>query len=180
MLARPLLGLGVTANSVTLTGLVLALLSGFSLARGDFGTGFALAMLAVLSDLIDGAVARASKAVTPFGDQLDAVVDRVVEGALLVGLSRHYPLLAPSILTFSMLVSYIKARVGLIIVADNSDWPGVGDRADRVVLLLLAIFALWRGWEWPALWLLRLLLGMTMLGSWQRLQHSRRLLEVRA
>ena len=122
-------------------------------------------------------MARASGQVSDYGNHLEAVVDRYVEAALLAGLSAHFPVLATAALGFSMLVSYIKARVALVIASDNSDWPGVGDRADRMVLLLLALLFLACGMPQPSVLSLVALTVIAAVGSAQRLKHSKLLIE---
>ena len=75
----------------------------------------------------------------------------------------------------SLLSSYIKARTGLVIPCDNGDWPGWGDRADRLVLLLASLGALPTS---PALScaFLYALLAVGTLGCAQRLAYARRLI----
>ena len=177
IVAKPFVMLGVSPNLITLAAIPLSSLSAVFTAQGCFVGGFALAVPALFLDFLDGAVARASGRETPFGNHLEAVVDRYVEGALLVGLSVHFPLLATSALTFSVLVSYIKARVGLVVLSDNRDWPGVGDRADRVTVVLITLLCL--AYDKPALAQASLvfLTLVAAIGSVQRILHSKRLIE---
>jgi len=51
---------GVTANAVTLSGLMIGLLSAVAISLGWFAMGLALILLSRLADGLDGAVARAS------------------------------------------------------------------------------------------------------------------------
>jgi phosphatidylglycerophosphate synthase len=168
---------GISPNAITLAAVPLATLAALAVVNGYFALGFCLALPSVLLDFLDGAVARASGQVSDYGNHLEAVVDRYVEAALLAGLSAHFPVLAAAALGLSMLVSYIKARVGLVIASDNSDWPGVGDRADRVVLLLLTILLMAYGmpqWGYFSLVALTMIAGV---GSVQRLKYSRLLIQ---
>lgn len=176
LVAQPFVKLGVSPNTLTLLAVPLSAGAAFSVAVGQFQLGLVLAVPSVLLDFLDGAVARAGKQETAFGNHLEAVVDRFVEGALLVGLAVYYPVLAATALTFSTLVSYIKARVGLVMLADNRDWPGVGDRADRLVLVLLGLWGLAAGY--PVLCKISLLVLCLMAGwgAYQRLLHSKNLL----
>jgi len=41
----------------------------------------------------------------------------------------------------TMLESYAKPRVGLVIISDNHDWPAVGERSDRLLVLILGLLA---------------------------------------
>lgn len=168
---------GISPNIITLTAIPLSTLSALFTAQGYFTAGLALAVPALFLDFLDGAVARASGRETPFGNHLEAVVDRYVEGALLVGLSAHFPLLATSALTFSVLVSYIKARVGLVVLSDNRDWPGVGDRADRVMVVLATLLCLVYGNFALAQASLVFLTLLAAIGTVQRTLHSKQLIE---
>lgn len=176
-LARPLAGLGLTPHHLTAAGLGLGVLAGVALSVGFFRVALAAGLLAALSDWLDGPLARAQGRAGPEGSLLDAVADRCVEGALLIGLAGLFPRLASACLLLSLLSSYIKARTGLVMPLDNSDWPGWGDRADRVILLLLTIAVL------PSLVLARCgllaLLAVSGLGCWQRLAYARRLISAR-
>lgn len=173
--AAPLARTGVSPQALTLASVPLAAGSGALILTGRHAAGaLILGALALLMDFVDGEVARLQGRTTPFGNLLDAVVDRVVEALLLSALARGCPVAACSALGASLLASYIKARVGLVIVADNRDWPGVGDRADRALLLLVAIGV--GGWSLLArAWLLWGLALMAAIGCVQRLTFARAL-----
>ncbi len=175
-IAQPFVRANISPNAITLAAIPLSTAAAFCTTQDFFTAALVLAVPSVLLDFLDGAVARASNKVSAFGNHLEAVVDRYVEGALLVGLSVHFPVLATSCLTLSMLVSYIKARVGLVISSDNSDWPGVGDRADRMVLLCLAMLFQARGSIWACQFTLVTLLLLAAVGCVQRILHSKTLI----
>ncbi len=176
---RALSALGVSANAVTVAGLVFAGGAGFLLA-GDHRLG-SLACLAGsgLCDLLDGAVARSRGGVgSVFGAALDSTVDRYGEALLLGGvLVRQVRLgvatdpfvwLWIAALTASFLTSYVRARAeGLGLRCEI----GLLERPERLVLMALfavlpARFAPW-------------ILGALALGGHvtfiQRLAHVRRL-----
>lgn len=180
-LAAPFVKANVSATTVTLLALPLSLTSALLCVAGLGRAALAFAIASVLMDFLDGAVARCGGQNTAFGNQLDAVVDRVVEGFLLAGLAYHYPVASAIALTLGTTVSYIKARAGLVVVSDNSDWPGMGDRADRVALILIALWAhasslqLWGlAVAGLVLWLLALVSGI---GCVQRLFFAKKLIE---
>ena len=177
LVAKPFVAAGISPNAITLAAIPLSTLAAFATVQGYFFAAFWLALPSVLLDFLDGAVARASGQESDYGNHLEAVVDRYVEAALLVGLSFHFPILATTALGLSMLVSYIKARVGLVIASDNSDWPGVGDRADRVLLLLIAILLPAYGQRFWSLVTLLTLIAVAAVGCVQRMQHSKVLIE---
>lgn len=178
-LAAPLVRAGIPPDMLTLAAIPLSAGAAAAIVTRHPLLGFMLACLAVLADLVDGEVARITRRTSPFGNCLDAVVDRLVEGMLLVALAPTAPMAASSALLGCVLVSYIKARTGLVIVSDNRDWPGVGDRSDRMVLILLAVLmstSAWRPWNRPAveviLWVLVALCAVACL---QRLVHAHHL-----
>lgn len=113
--------LGISANAVTLFGLILAAACGFFLGRGDYGAGLACLLASSLCDLLDGAVARSrGRTGSPFGAALDSVVDRYGEAMILTGVlvdgvlhrdhGASFVWLWSLALTASFLTSYVRAR----------------------------------------------------------------------
>lgn len=177
MLATPLARSGVHPDVVTLSAIPLALAAAWLVLEGRPLAALIPALPAVLLDFVDGEVARLQGRVTPFGDLLEAVVDRVVEGILLTALAVEFPLAAAGAMGLSILVSYVKARTGLVVPCDNRDWPGWGDHSDRVLLILAALLA--RGCWGPTaaeavLWALA---STALVGALGRLRHARRLID---
>lgn len=78
---RLLAGRGVTANSVTIAGLLIGLLAAVAIATHYFVAAFALIVANRIADGVDGAVARAG-APTDRGGYLDIVVDYVFYGSV--------------------------------------------------------------------------------------------------
>lgn len=138
-LAEPLVRLRVPPDVVSLCGIPLSLAALWLVLAERPVAAFLVATAAALVDFVDGEVARRQERASPFGNMFEAVIDRFVEAALLAALAPRHPLASVSALGLSGMVSYVKARTGLVIVSDNRDWPGIGDRSDRVVLILLAI-----------------------------------------
>lgn len=97
----------------------------------------------VLLDLLDGAVARARGAGTPWGTVLDATCDRIADGAVFAGLTwwcfvvaedRLLAVAALLCLVSAHVISYIKARAEASgLRADG----GVVERAERYIITLL-------------------------------------------
>ncbi|WP_353216990.1 CDP-alcohol phosphatidyltransferase family protein [Sandarakinorhabdus sp.] len=75
---------GVTANGVTLAGLVPGLAAAAAIANGQYLAGLALILLNRLLDGLDGAVARA-RGPSDFGGYLDIVADFLFYAAIPVG-----------------------------------------------------------------------------------------------
>lgn len=175
-LAEPLARTGVSPDIVTLSGIPLSLAAGTLLLMGRPLEALPLAFVSSLTDLVDGEVARLQGRQSHFGNYLEAVVDRVVESILLIALTVLFPLPGAVALAASLIISFTKPRVGLVIITDNHDWPGLGDHSDRMVLIVaaygLCAFALFS----PAvlLWLLALMAGT---GAYKRVLYARDLVE---
>jgi len=174
-LAKPLVALGVHPNWITLAAIPFSTTAAWVLYQGSGRWALLLALLAAAMDFLDGEVARLQNRTTAFGNYLEALVDRWVDGILLVGFIPNYPLAAGLALILSNLVSYSKARLGLVIPTDNSDWPGWGDRPDRMTLLLGAVaLGPLSFWSRLLLWVLVLVCAV---GCLQRVQHARAQIE---
>ena len=174
-LAQPLVRLGVHPNWITLAAIPLSTAAALVLARGCGKWALFLALAAAAMDFLDGEVARQQGRATAFGNYLEALVDRWVDGVLLLGFLPTFPLAAGLGIILSSLVSYSKARLGLVIATDNSDWPGVGDRSDRMLLLLCAVgLGPASAWSGMLLWVL---VVISLIGCLQRVQHARRQIE---
>lgn len=174
-MATPLVRWGVHPNSVTLAAIPLSAAAAFCTSHNWNRWALALALAAAFMDFLDGEVARLRSLTSGFGNYLEAVVDRVVDGLLLMGFLHTHTVAAGLALILGNLVSYSKARLGLVMSVDNSDWPGWGDRSDRIVVLLLAV-AVGPQSHWTTLFLWVLVL-MSVTGCVQRVQHARERIE---
>ena len=174
-LGEMLAGLGVTANAVTAIGLALNLLVALTIARGHLQAGGVLLLIASGFDMLDGAVARATGAVTTFGGFLDSTIDRysesVVYGGLLVYLlgTADYHLGALLVLAAtagSLLISYARARAE---AAGYTASVGLLARPERVLVLAIGLLI---GQLIPALWILAIGTHLTVM---TRMAHVWRL-----
>ncbi|MCO1653478.1 phosphatidylinositol phosphate synthase [Pseudonocardia humida] len=140
-LGRWLVGKGVVPDAVTVAGTVGTVAAAlWFLPRGELFAGALVITFFVLFDLVDGAMARASGRVTPFGAVLDSTCDRVADSALFAGLTwwclgvgeeRVLGVAALLCLVTGQLVSYVKARAeGAGLRADG----GLVERAERLIL----------------------------------------------
>jgi CDP-diacylglycerol--glycerol-3-phosphate 3-phosphatidyltransferase len=144
-LVNRLLAWGVSPDAVTATGtlgVVAAALAFFP--RGDFLAGTLVITLFVLTDTIDGALARKRGVSSSFGAWLDSTCDRVADGAIFGGLLLWFAgkgnddvLLAVSlfVLVCSQVVSYEKARAEGLGMSCN---VGIAERPERLILVLVA------------------------------------------
>lgn len=138
-IAKVLAVLPITANQFTLIAIPLAVIAAYFLAKQNYVLGLVFIILTALIDLLDGPFANVKKQKSNFGNYFDAIVDRVVEVIIYFGLVFAYPLLAFLCIVTSMLITYAKTRAGLVIETDNHDWPAIGERSDRLVLLIIGI-----------------------------------------
>jgi len=170
-LAAPLARAKVDPNTVTLAAIPFALGAMGLASQGHYWWALTLAVPSALADFLDGAVAELQGRTSPQGNFLEAVVDRLVDGFLLAGLATRFPLLSMLAMTLSFAVSYIKARVGLVVQTDNSDWPGWGDRTDRIAIILLAYIGAGYSTRMGSAVLI-FLIAVSLVGTLQRLKHA--------
>ncbi|WP_027343453.1 phosphatidylinositol phosphate synthase [Hamadaea tsunoensis] len=160
-IVRGLLRAGVTPNAVTVAGTIGVLIGaiGFG-ARGHFIIATVVVTLSALTDVIDGAMARARGSSSRFGALLDSTMDRVADGAVFASVAFFYrgepwTLVALLIsLVAGQVVSYVKARADSLGLRVD---VGLVERAERLILTgiggLATGFGL--GWGMPAaMWLL--------------------------
>lgn len=125
-------------------GLTMALLSCLSYSRVFFKDGVYGGIFLLISgfaDILDGSVARAKGLVSSKGAFLDSTFDRLGEllvytGILIGGFSD--PLLVLMALSFSLLVSYARARGESLGI--NLSGSGIGERAERILVISIASF----------------------------------------
>jgi CDP-diacylglycerol--glycerol-3-phosphate 3-phosphatidyltransferase len=168
---------GVSADALTLFGVVCAFPAAYGFFAGRALLAFPFLLLSGVSDLLDGAVARAGgRPGTRFGAALDSTLDRYGEGLVLAGilLGLADRGAAPWLLVLaalagigSYLVSYVRARAeGLGVECE----VGFLERPERLVLLL--ILALWGDGGAP--WILGLIALLSHVTFLHRLLHVRR------
>jgi CDP-diacylglycerol---glycerol-3-phosphate 3-phosphatidyltransferase len=176
-MGRALASLGISANALTLLGLVLNIAAAGIVATGWLTAGGVGFLIASAFDTLDGAVARASGTTSAFGAFLDSLVDRYSEAVIFVPLLLLFAaqqqtwlvIACTAALVGSLLVSYARARAeGLGVDCEI----GLLQRPERVILLgaglivpdlLLA----------PVIVILAVVTNLTVL---QRALHVRRLL----
>ncbi len=135
------LRLGLTPNFWTLFSLFAAGLAGAAIALGYFGWGFAMVIVMNVTDMLDGATARAGNSGTPAGMILDHVCDRYGEFFLFAG----YMLggwISPALALFSasgvIMASYVRAKAestGLV----KSCTVGLAGRQEKLILMMLGL-----------------------------------------
>ncbi|MCW2779175.1 MAG: CDP-diacylglycerol--glycerol-3-phosphate 3-phosphatidyltransferase [Frankiales bacterium] len=180
-LGRSLLGVGVTANAVTVAGTVASVAASLGLlARGHLFLGAVVVTLTVLTDALDGTMARMSGGSTRWGAFLDSSLDRFVDGAVLGSLAFWYAtgghddvLCAVSLaaLVLGSITSYVKARAQSVGMTCD---VGIVERTERLVLALGACIFGGVGVPYVRPALLWVLLALSAVTVGQRLAEVRR------
>jgi CDP-diacylglycerol--glycerol-3-phosphate 3-phosphatidyltransferase len=162
---------GLTPNMLTVIGLLLNGGVALVLARDHLFWGGVLVLAAGLFDLLDGAMARVTNRISPFGAFFDSTLDRYSEVVVYLGLlsyilgtgdARLGAILIYLTICGSLLVSYARAR------AEGLGYKlqvGLLARPERIIILSLGLLVgrpLW------ALWLLAIFTNLT---AAQRIYH---------
>ena len=137
--AAALAGTPITPLQVTLFSGVLTVGGGVAFGFGAYILGALLILFGVITDCIDGDLARLTNRTSRAGAFFDSVLDRWTDAALIVGLAfsdlERYGGLAAFALSATMLVSYTRARAQSLGV----DCPdGIGARDTRILILVCA------------------------------------------
>lgn len=143
--ANLLLRLGVSPDAVTVVG-TLGVVTGSLVffPRGDFFVGVLVVTVFVFADLIDGYMARQSERTSVWGAFLDSTLDRMGDAAVFAGLvlwyggggdNRWLAGLALYCLVMGAVTSYARARAESLGMQATG---GIAERADRLVLILVA------------------------------------------
>jgi phosphatidylglycerophosphate synthase len=162
--------LRVSADHLTLAGIVFGALAALAFAEGRLPLGGLFLILAGVADMLDGSLARASGSATPFGSFMDSVADRFTDCLILGGLAWHFRTTTELAITLaaiggSFLVSYTKARAeGLGISCE----VGLMERPERMILLIAGALS---GLMRTAVWALA---ALSLLTAAQRIWHVRR------
>lgn len=135
---------GVTANQLTVVGLVAAVGAAVAIATNRLFLGAALLGVSALPDLFDGPVAKAAGTSSARGAFFDSVADRVTDTMVLGGLAwylassrgGHAAMLAFALLGASILVSYERAKAESLGFRASG---GLMERAERVMALSVGL-----------------------------------------
>lgn len=156
---------GITADHLTILGVVMAVAAALAIANGALRAGVLLLAASTLPDALDGAVAKAAGTATPRGSFFDSVADRVTDSLLFGGVAWYLSglndgriaMLPFALLGASMLVSYQRAKAESLGFDARG---GLMERAERIILLGLGLL-----FEWaliPVLWIMLVLTLVTV------------------
>lgn len=137
----------VTPNQVSVVGLILTFIASGLVAFGHLRYAGVVLVFAGTCDILDGALARSTKASYPYGAFLDSTLDRYAEGAIYVGLAAYFVSMGGSLqrwlvlatlaaLAGSFLVSYVRARAQSLGFTCET---GLFARPERVVATVVGL-----------------------------------------
>jgi CDP-diacylglycerol---glycerol-3-phosphate 3-phosphatidyltransferase len=137
----------LTPNQVTVVGLALTFLASGLAAFGQLRWAGIVLIFAGTCDILDGALARTTRAGYPYGAFLDSTLDRYSEGAVYLGLAAYFlsvdgplqrwlVLATLAALAGSFLVSYVRARAQSLGFTCKS---GLFQRPERVVVTVVGL-----------------------------------------
>jgi len=150
----------LTPNQVTVVGFALTVVAAGLAAFGHLRWAGVVLIFAGTCDILDGALARSTKAGYPYGAFLDSTLDRYSEGVVYLGLAAYFltidgalqrwlVLATLAALAGSFLVSYVRARAQSLGFTCKT---GLFQRPERVVVTVAPAPA--TAWiagpcEWP-------------------------------
>lgn len=168
--AKSLHTIHVSANMLTLVGLLFTCGAAYLVSEGHFLYGALILILGSSMDMLDGAVARLSGNSSIFGAFLDSTTDRLGEAILLFGFLLYYARQAEAsaiyiifgALVASFMVSYSRARAeGLRVPGD----VGLMGRPERLLVLIIGLIL-----GYP-LYSLGIILAFSIVTAIQRFWH---------
>jgi CDP-diacylglycerol--glycerol-3-phosphate 3-phosphatidyltransferase len=172
---RVLVRTGITADVLTIFGLVMSVVTAVAVGSGHLIYGILLLFPTGLPDLFDGPVAKAAGTASIRGAFFDSVADRVSDAFLFGGVSwylaAHHDgqlvLLPFAILALTALISYQRAKAELLGLSAKG---GLMERAERFILLGLCFIAaaISPSAMVPALWVFFGLISATAIGRFVR------------
>jgi CDP-diacylglycerol--glycerol-3-phosphate 3-phosphatidyltransferase len=135
---------GLSADVITITGILMATGAALSIGAGYTRLGFLFLVLTGVPDALDGAVAKAAGSSSSRGAFFDSVSDRVTDALLFGGvvwyLASNEPgrimMLPVAIMALAMLISYQRAK------AESLGFDAKGglmERAERFIVLAFGL-----------------------------------------
>ena len=155
---------GVTADALTVAGIVIAGVGAVVIGNGYLTLGFVFLVLTGIPDALDGAVAKASGTSSVRGAFFDSVSDRITDALLFGGvtwyLASNEPgrisVLPVAVMGAAMLISYQRAKAESLGFDAKG---GIMERAERYIVL--AIGLLFSQILIPVLWVMLVLTLVT-------------------
>ena len=137
----------ITPNQVTVVGFGLTVIAAGLIAYGQLRWAGVVLIFAGTCDILDGALARSTKASYSYGAFLDSTLDRYSEGVIYLGLAAYFVsmtgplqrwlvLATLAALAGSFLVSYVRARAQSLGFTCRT---GLFQRPERVVVTVIGL-----------------------------------------
>ncbi len=179
---RLAMALHLTPNAITVIGLSITIVAAVLVAFDVLIVGAVILFFGSILDAVDGGLARAQGAVSPFGAFFDSTLDRSGEAILFIGVGAWLlrtqpdpllPMLALMVaMGGSLLVSYAHARAqGIGLAAE----VGLSPRTERLVLMIGGIALAGFGFTAGLIGVLVILATLTVITVIQRIWHVWRL-----
>jgi CDP-diacylglycerol--glycerol-3-phosphate 3-phosphatidyltransferase/archaetidylinositol phosphate synthase len=174
-LGRAVGKLGISPNTLSILAALASVAAALLYIRGTAILGALVLLGSAFLDVLDGAVARATKSTSRFGSVLDHVLDRYVEYIVVIGIvaggfaSWFWGLFA---LIGMLLASYSRAAAESV-GGLSSCTVGIAERQEKLLLILAGSFlvAIWSSALQYAMILVGLLshvtVGQRLLYTWQ-------------
>jgi CDP-diacylglycerol--glycerol-3-phosphate 3-phosphatidyltransferase len=143
-LARGLHRAGITANAVTVIGVLITIAGSALLAAGMPLPALVVLLAGALSDTLDGQLAKVAGGGTRFGAFLDSTLDRVSDAALALGAAALGATLGDAVLFWSALVGLVAANLVSYVRAKAESMGGTASvglmpREARLMVLLIGV-----------------------------------------
>jgi phosphatidylglycerophosphate synthase len=178
---------GIPPNVFSSLALVIAAVGAVLFHFRRFVPAFVFIGIACLWDTIDGAVARAEKRVSKFGYYLEGIIDKWVEVIIYAGFAASgYALESFLVISATLMLSFAKPRAAMVVPIGEHDWPAIGERLDRLLLLNIGMVVflfvpavrLFR-FEVPTLSIVfGILFVVVFIGGIQRVLYAKKLIEL--
>lgn len=138
-------GRTLSPNLITAFGAVFAFLAAASIGFGHLVLGGVMLLISGVCDLMDGALARSTDQVTPFGGFLDSVLDRYSDLSVMCGIliyfmgqGRHLDMLATFVASIGIaVIPYARARAEAAFLPFRT---GLLERPERMIIILCGLF----------------------------------------
>tara|TARA_B110000014_G_scaffold251357_1_gene228530 strand:- start:464 stop:1081 length:618 start_codon:yes stop_codon:yes gene_type:complete len=158
--------IGITANALTLAGIIISAIGALVIGQGNLFLGFIFLILTGLPDALDGAVAKASGTSSVRGAFFDSVSDRVTDIFLFSGIAWYLAsnepgrimMLPVAVMGSAMLISYQRAKAESLGFDAKG---GIMERAERFIVLALGL--LFSDILIPVLWVMLILTLVTVM-----------------
>ncbi|MEM7092224.1 MAG: CDP-alcohol phosphatidyltransferase family protein [Actinomycetota bacterium] len=162
---RGLNSVGITADVLTVVGVLMAGVAAWVIAQGELFWGFVLMLAAAVPDLLDGPVAKAAGTTSNRGAFFDSSMDRVSDALIFIGIAWYLDVNEPgrivilpmAIMAAAMVTSYLRAK-GELLGYDAKG--GLMERAERYIAISVGL--VFSDILIPVLWIMFALICITI------------------